>query len=911
MTSAAAGATWHVDLGNWSTATNWLLGEPTSFVDANIDNAGTAQIDQALEACDNLYLGYGLTDSGNLSITGGDLSVGYDANVGFAGSGSVVQTGGINAIANYLVLGEDNDAVGTYELGGTGQLSAVREYVGADGLGTFLHTGGTNTVSGSLRVGNDGQGTYELSGDPLTVQLIANREYVGNFGIGTFRQTGGTNSINTSLRIGYEAESQGTYELSGGGQLTVNGVVVGNQGTGTFTQSGGTNQLSNGLTIGVEQGADGTYTLSSGQLSTQRQSIGISGIGHFYHTGGSNTSSTKITLAGSSSGQGTYELGGTGQLAALELHVGERSVGTFIHSGGTNSVGEGLNADEFSGLYVGTDALGNGTYQLSGDAALSATYEYVGDKGVGALIQDGGTNTIAQRLYLGRDDSGQGTYQLGGGQLTIERAYIGDLGDGTFTQTGGINTLTGSLRLGESSTGTGTYELSGAGQLDANREYVGYDGTGAFTQTGGDNTISGSLRLGQKATGTGTYELSGSGQLSTNREYVGYSGTGTFTQTGGTNTPDEDLILGYLAGSQGVYEMLGGTLVTGENGYVAVGVEGLSDGAPGGIGRFVMAGGTANAAEFNVGLRGTYQARLSQDFAALVASQVVLDVGSALSLDAIGFVGDLAAGQWGDQSITVLAGTRDGTFTTVPLAGHLGYGVFLTDQGANLQPVTHLADAVVADVLQAAPGDTDGNRKVEGQDILNILQAGLFGDGVTPEAEWGNGDFNGDEKISGEDILALLGTGLFGDGTYTGVSKSIATGGQGDAELVVSADGMVLDSHGAVINGYVLTSKAGILTGQSADNLGLFQADSDSEISGAFAFTLAGSHPLGDVIGREFDAVDLQDDLTLNYTINGIPGLFTANIVVPEPAAMCLLATGLLSLLMFSIRRSPKRCVPH
>ncbi len=861
MTSTAAGVSWQVDLGNWSTAINWGLGEPTALVDANIDNGGTAQIDQPLEACYNLYLGYGLADSGNLTISGGDLTVGWDEYIGFAGTGSVVQSAGINSIFNYLVLGEDNFANGTYELSGTGQLSAVREYVGADGVGTFLQTGGTNTVSGSLRVGNDGEGTYELSEpDPLVpAQLLANREYVGNFGIGTFRQTGGTNTIDTSLRIGYEAGSLGTYELSGDGLLTVNGVTVGNLGIGTFTQTGGTSELNNGLTLGAEGGSDGTYTLSAGQLATQRQSVGISGVAHFYHTGGTNTSSTKITLAGSASGQGTYELGGTGQLSASELHVGERGLGTFTHTSGTNNVG--LDAAEFSGLYVGTDAIGEGTYHLGGDAALSTLYEYVGNKGMGTFMQDGGTNTIGLRLYLGREDSGQGTYQLDGGQLTVVRAYIG------------------------------------------------YDGTGAFTQTGGANTLSGSLRLGQKVTGTGTYELSGTGQLTANREYVGYNGTSTFTQVSGTNTIHEDLILGYLAGSQGTYEMLGGTLATSVAGKVYVGVEQPLLLDPGGTGRFVKAGGTANVAEFNVGAQGTYHARLSQDFAPIVAGQVVLDFGSSLELDAVGPLGDLAARQWGDQSIAVLTGTRAGTFTAVPPLGHLGRGVFLTDLGANLQPVTYQADAVVVDVFQAAPGDTDGNRKVEGPDILAILTASLFGDGEvlnpdgTYKAVWGTGDFDGNHKVEGPDILLLLQASLFGDGDYTNIVKSAGAGGQGEAELIVSAEGVVLDSHGATINGYVLTSKAGIFTGQSADNLGLFQADADSEISGTFAFALDGSHPLGDVIGREFDAVDLRNDLTLNYTIDGVPGLFTANIVVPEPATLMLLGTGLLSLLVFSIRR--------
>ncbi len=146
-----------------------------------------------------------------------------------------------------------------------------------------------------------------------------------------------------------------------------------------------------------------------------------------------------------------------------------------------------------------------------------------------------------------------------------------------------------------------------------------------------------------------------------------------------------------------------------------------------------------------------------------------------VNLQATGSLGDfsdLSLEPWGDCTRTIISaagGLGESPFEVEPTAGqHLGYGVFLTDEGANLQTITYDTNAVLADVFQAAPGDTDGNRKVEGQDILNILQAGFFGDGIIPGVAWGNGDFNGDHKVSGTDILMLLQTGLFGDGLYSG-----------------------------------------------------------------------------------------------------------------------------------------------
>ena len=281
---------------------------------------------------------------------------------------------------------------------------------------------------------------------------------------------------------------------------------------------------------------------------------------------------------------------------------------------------------------------------------------------------------------------------------------------------------------------------------------------------------------------------------------------------------------------------------------------------------------------------------------------------------------------WGDKQLTIMemeitGDGIDGTFATIPTSyglygaipaeaetnfpaetatTYLGAGIWFgneTDDPAGENGVYYASRKVEIGVFQAAPGDTDGNRKVEGQDILNILQAGLFGDGVTTEANWGNGDFNADSKISGEDILALLGTGLFGDGTYP---DSAAAAAGADVKLVVTGDRLVIDAGGATVTGFVLSSESGILTGDDAENLGLFQEDTDATISGAFAMSLGGEHSLGDVLG-ETD-VDLTGDLSLAYTLAGQPGVFTAAVVVPEPGTLLLLTSALLGLVLLRRR---------
>ena len=114
--------------------------------------------------------------------------------MGQSGTGTFTQSGGSNTASGFLFLGLGGS--GTYNLSGTGQLSAAVEDVGEMAAGNFSQTGGSNTVtnSGSLYVGR----------------------YSG--GRGTYSQSGGTNTVSGTgcLYLGYGTGASGTYSLSGG-----------------------------------------------------------------------------------------------------------------------------------------------------------------------------------------------------------------------------------------------------------------------------------------------------------------------------------------------------------------------------------------------------------------------------------------------------------------------------------------------------------------------------------------------------------------------------------------------------------------------------------------------------------------------------------------------------------------------
>ena len=129
-----------------------------------------------------------------------------------------------------------------------GSLYVANHYVANGGTGTFTQSGGNSSISGALYLGHNAgdSGTYNLNGSGHL--SAAYYEYVGYSGTGTFTQTGGNNSVGPyhyfgdgSLNLGANAGGSGAYNLSGSGLLSAPSEYVGCSGTGTFTQSGGTN----------------------------------------------------------------------------------------------------------------------------------------------------------------------------------------------------------------------------------------------------------------------------------------------------------------------------------------------------------------------------------------------------------------------------------------------------------------------------------------------------------------------------------------------------------------------------------------------------------------------------------------------------------------------------------------------
>ena len=410
-------------------------------------------------------------------------------------------------------------------MSGASQLTASEEYIGRSGTGTFSQTSGTNTVTGSLTLGDSSgaTGTYDLSGNGNL--SASGYVYVGNSGTGVFTQSGGTNTISSSnsLMVGVSSGSNGTYILSGSGQLSAGSEYIGNSGTGTFTQTGGMNTIANALYLGKNTGSSGTYNLiGSLQLSAASEYIGNSGTGTFTQTGGSNT-----VIYVKIGANGTYTL----KDGTLNINGGFENQGVFDLSNNSATINAVSAIIDSSGSFFAN--AGNASINLDSNSlfivptGVDPTLYFKNYINNGMLHQAGSTLDILSTNTI---------YGVGSfndhvncwGLLSATPGYSINLNAGlNISDAGSVALGSGTLYVNDSISG-----ISG-GSLSASYQYVGSSGTGSFTQSGGNISIS-------------------------YFSYVGYSTVGTFNQTGGTNSISYTFFLGYNSGSSGTYNLSGG-----------------------------------------------------------------------------------------------------------------------------------------------------------------------------------------------------------------------------------------------------------------------------------------------------------------------------------------------------------------
>jgi T5SS/PEP-CTERM-associated repeat protein len=236
--------TWRVSTGSWFVDANWSDDAPTSSKNADINNGGKADINSAgAEAC-LLTLGFGQSESGNVSVAGGSLAVTNELEVGGHGKGSLTVTNGGTVSSGVLTIAAlqnaDSPSRGTVSVDGGTFTITGRCDVGGDnnnpgGIGLLTVTnGGTVTVTaGYLRVYTSGTLTGNGSISTTSETTVE----------GTISRTAGTITIGGILGLTSTAATQisvtsqdnpNQADISVSGTTSLNGRLLVTM-TGTFT----------------------------------------------------------------------------------------------------------------------------------------------------------------------------------------------------------------------------------------------------------------------------------------------------------------------------------------------------------------------------------------------------------------------------------------------------------------------------------------------------------------------------------------------------------------------------------------------------------------------------------------------------------------------------------------------------
>jgi hypothetical protein len=468
-----------------------------------------------------------------------------------------------NSGGSAITFTQTHDVTASEEILGASLLSFPAPHYVPRSHGVHVQNGGTNDIHQLLILAdyNSAQepssGVYILNAGTLNAEFVS----VAESGLGTFEQNGGNANLHR-LWIGTRLDATGTYLLNGGSLIT-NSTDVGFDGNGTFIHTGGTHVVRDTLSLGTAGGSlgknAGTYILSGADATLQAnlELIGRHTPGTFIQSAGTHEVGFACDVGYLH--EATYDMSGGSFNIAGELNVGRGGFGTFNHSGGAVIVGTSTTP---GAIILGYSNIGNGTYNLSGDAASLTVWgtQYIGYEGWGRFDHSAGSHFVSRNLEIGGSlrAAGPSQYTLAGGSLAVgEMELMGVFGPGRFVQTGGSNSSGISVAIGSQ----GSYELRG-GSLTTPALDIG--DLGSFTWSGGSLSLNSLLVVGNFTVTEGAARtlhvdslnvtISGKLDLTDNRMILDYTGTspiGSLVAQIGTNiistvaTSDASRRIGY------------------------------------------------------------------------------------------------------------------------------------------------------------------------------------------------------------------------------------------------------------------------------------------------------------------------------------------------------------------------------
>ena len=332
---------------------------------------------------------------------------------------------------------------------------------------------------------------------------------------GTLNVNGGALAIGTSLQAGNNGS--GTVNITSGGTVNAGSafMAVNPNSSGTITVSGAGSKLTATQTyIGMDAGAIGQMTVQNGANLTSGTTV----VGYF-----SATANGTLTVSGS-----TFTNTGS-------FTIGERGVGTFnLNSGST--------AATSSFVFIGSNATGNGTANISDSGTTWTTGNMnVGSSGTGTMTISNGAHVTSNRTFSATPVAsigGSATVTGSGSQWLIDGRQTGGsqaaLGIGKTNSTSSLTVSAGgTLRINNNATGTD-------GQFSDTRIAVSSGSTANVTITGANSSMTTPYNtyVGYGTNSTGNVTVSNGGALNTGHTELGSGtgATGSVTVTGAGST---------------------------------------------------------------------------------------------------------------------------------------------------------------------------------------------------------------------------------------------------------------------------------------------------------------------------------------------------------------------------------------
>ena len=454
--------------------------------------------------------------SGGTVISAGTLALGTAAAAPVSGavtvSGGTYDLGGINAVTNGTVTMSSGAISNGTLVGASYVFSGGAVYATLAGTGTLTNSTGTTTLygtdtysggtvmnSGILAITNtaalpgwDTAGKYSVaSGAALAFgNAVAD---------GTVATLLGTGNFLTGANVGFDTSAGNrtcAFALTNAGTL---GLVK--LGANTLTLSPAS--LNGRLTVrqGTLTVASGTVSNNAlddmvGSLAGDSGALVLQGSSRYVKTPVSGTYSLFLGYASGSTG--TLAIADSATFQTPSLTVGNSGVGAVYQTGGTNvqTVSSGIVC-----LMVGKISGGYGFYSLSGGIQSNAAQNLsIGYNGLGVYYQSGNSTQAGSIMYLARSTGGTGVLYVTDGTISRPGSQVNfgwetGVGRGEWTMAGGTGTV-GTLTFGMNiSTNTGILNLNG-GLLQVNAIVQGLAAALGFVNFNG-----GTLRAGQNTTG--------------------------------------------------------------------------------------------------------------------------------------------------------------------------------------------------------------------------------------------------------------------------------------------------------------------------------------------------------------------------------------------------------------------------